>query len=194
MVALSLAAVVSATAIYLLQSQRNLAQSDQTTPSTLALSQYSVLTRAETSADALPASAGLIVQVQRSIQTGDGSLRQWITLDGNQICVVVSGGPLVAGNAPSACNSIDTLEADHEILFLGASSGYVSGGASADRRSSSVLAGIAPNDVGTVTVTYADGSTQTANVLDNGFHFETGGQNPQSISWTTPAGAMHEEG
>lgn len=52
------------------------------------------------------------------------------------------------------------------------------------------LAGIAPDGVATVTVYYAEGTSEAASVVDNGFYFKAAGRRVKQFKWTTTDGSV----
>jgi hypothetical protein len=172
----------------LLMSGKN-ANSNQMGASPHLAGQFAIFSRAPTQADALPRDSGVLAQVTRKVATADPYLGQWVTLSGTQACVVVEGTQPGAEGAPSACADLSLPENVGELLLLGAASGRAGSGAA--RGAPSILAGLAPDDVHNVTVSYSDGKAMSVAVLDNGFHVLTQGQEPVSLSWTTTSGVHH---
>jgi len=166
------------------------ASSSQTVASPGVVAQFSVFGRAAASGDTLPKDAGVIAQVIRAVPTHDPTLQQWLTLNGNEACVVIEGQGGAEG-APSACADMEQPHSADELLMLGASSGAAGSGAA--KGAPSVLAGIAPNGVSAVTVTYVNGDAVSLAVADNAFHTFTHGRAPDTLTWTTASGVRHSE-
>jgi len=166
------------------------ASSSQAVASSNVVSRFSVFARPVAPGDALPKHAGVVAPITRGVPTNDASLQQWLTLNGNEACVVIEGKDGAEG-APSACADMEQPGSADELLMLGASSGAAGSGAA--RGAPSVLAGIAPNGVSAVTVTYVDGDAVSLAVADNAFHTFTRGRAPAILTWTTAGGARHSQ-
>jgi hypothetical protein len=52
------------------------------------------------------------------------------------------------------------------------------------------LAGIAPDGVANITVSYANNTSETAPVVDNGFYFDAAGRRVKQFTWTTTDGSV----
>lgn len=160
-------------------------------PSSQVLSQFSVWNSASSAADTLPADAGpepATASLTRSIATGSSDLSQWATLNGTQGCVVIEGTAPGAQGAPSACANLETATAANELLTIAAGA---SNQPYARRLPETIVAGLAPNGVDSVTITLANGASHTVPVADNGFHLLTGGSDPVAYEWTSANGAKH---
>ncbi|MHB8576825.1 MAG: hypothetical protein ACYDCQ_16010 [Dehalococcoidia bacterium] len=135
-------------------------------PSPTALAEYSVFSARNSASVPLPAGSVIASETKEgastSIPTGS-SLKQWATVTGDRMCVVVDTD--VAGHAgtAAACNSASKLSADHELLATGF-------GGSGEPGSVKYIVGIAPNSVTDVTVVLTNGTSTQAPVINNGFH------------------------
>jgi hypothetical protein len=185
-VAVVLAVLISGA--LLLMSGKN-ANSNQIVASPGLAAQFAIFSRPATQADALPRDSGVLAQVTRRVSTADPFLGQWVTLSGTQACVVIEGTEPGAEGAPSACADLSQPHNVGELLLLGAASGRAGSGAA--RGAPSILAGLAPDDIHNITVSYSDGKAISVAVLDNGFHVLTQGQEPISLTWTNTAGVHH---
>jgi hypothetical protein len=181
--------VVIAGALLLLGGKN--AKSTQLIVSPRLTSQFGIFRRAATQADSLPRDSGVVAQVTRSVSTGDPYLQQWATLSGTQACVVVDGTEPGAEGAPSACADLSQAQNDGQLLALGAASGPA--GSGAGEGPPSILTGLAPDDVHTITVSYSDGKAVSVPVLENGFHVLTQGREPTNLTWTTVGGVHHAQ-
>lgn len=161
-----------------------------------ALEHYQVLRRAATPSDAATADLPPGAQVLRRQATGNSRLSQWISLGGGKVCVTVQGAATGATGQGTyrACNSESRLEASNQLV---ATSSYSSppGSPAPTPGVSSLVAGLAPDGVSAVTVTFDDGSTRTAPVVDNGFHLTISGapKSVKSFSWVDASGNAHTE-
>lgn len=157
---------------------------------------YSLFQRPTTSADTLPADSVLPRSGARQIYTGDNAIHQWATVNGDQLCVEVRGLPTNYRAGPTACNSLSTLARADQLLVLGVS---VADGPKRLPETPqpppppTALAGVVPDGISAVTVTYADGSQDAAGVSNNGFHVSTHGRMPSSFAWQTADGTTHRQ-
>lgn len=189
-------AVLGSTALFIVLSHGGgVRTAAASSPSPSALARYGVLRRPAASSDA--ASANLPpAEVSRRQATGDSGLDQRASLDGSNLCVVVSGSATGGKGTYRACNNGGSLEASHQILATGAYSRPPGNATPPTPGAVSLVAGLAPDGVGAVTVTFTDGSSGRALVVDNGFHLMTGGKLKvvKSLSWTDAAGNSYTEG
>ncbi len=164
---------------------------------------YGIFSRPTAPGDTPPTDLTEGSQQTRQIATGDASLRQWAVVSGDTLCVQVAapeGGETVE---PRACNSAETLAASQELLVLGIGGAAASPPSLSSQKESIVkadsapaprlLVGLAPDGVEEVSVSFADGTTETAPVKANGFHLSTGGRIPTALTWTTAAGDHSQE-
>jgi hypothetical protein len=161
------------------------------TPVSQVLSQFSVFDGASSAADALPADAGpepAAAPLTRSIATGSADLSQWATLNGNQGCVVIEGTAPGAQGTPASCTDLESATAANELLTIAAAS---STQPYARKLPETIVAGLAPNGVNSVSITLANGASHTVPVVDNGFHLLTGGSDPVAYEWASADGAKH---
>jgi hypothetical protein len=158
------------------------ARSAQSTPSPAVIANFSILGREELAGDALPTAAGVDATLQRKITTNSPTFEQWASLNGEEVCVIVSGSA-VGEAAPSACNSSSAIAEGRELLTVESGS---------ERGVSSVIAGLAPDGVKAVEVTFTDGTAATAPVAANGFHLLSKGKRLRHLTWSTPTATYHE--
>jgi hypothetical protein len=151
------------------------ANSDASFAYTQAVSHFSVFAEPASAADALPSGSAYAGGTSRRIAGSMQHFSAWGVLKGGQLCVTVDARSGPASGGPAACNSISRLTRPGQILVLGASAGT---GAAPQ-----VLAGLTPDGVSSVTVSYEDGSTAAVPVKDNGFAVVTGGRTPRSLRW-----------
>lgn len=185
LVAVFVALAVGAGVAYHESGGASTANSAQVMPSAAVIAHFSVLGGPQGADDALPATAGINAAIQRKLETSDPAIEQWASLNGEELCVAVAGPAVGSQGLPSACNTSSAVAEGRELLAVEA------GGA---RGTSNVIAGLAPDGVPSVTVTFTDGTTATAKVGTNGFHLHTNGKRLKMLTWTTPAGTYHEEG
>jgi len=134
-------------------------------------------------ADAPPASETTITGVVRKI--GPSTARVWGSVTSrDEVCVQVAGGA-------SACAPPEAF--GEAPLVVGGSSGpgVSSAPATLSPKGESELAGIARNGIATVSVKYADGTAETASVVNNGFSFAPAGRQARQFEWKTTAGVTH---
>lgn len=186
--AVLLALVAVGLAAYL--SEDNVAHSADIPPSPVALAQYEIFSRPATTADARPESEGRIEGgpaadgIARRMSVGDPSVALWATLSGSRVCVLKQ---LQGGGSESTCAPVSAL--DHDIT-----TGSLLVLAAGEENSTSPgpvvsLAGLAPNGLSSVTAHFADGSSQTIPVREDGFYVSlTKPETVLSFSWTDSAG------
>jgi len=165
---------------------------------------YAVLHRSSQQTDAVPPAAGGSPQISRQVQTGDLSLRQWVTVTQNTLCLIIDTRDNGGGATPSGCIPAGGLDGSPQLLLLGIG-GRPSAGLSAlahsttgrvvraDRPVPELEVGLAPDGVTKITASFVDGHALSTPVRDNGFHFATAGVMPTKLSWRTPDGVLHTE-
>jgi hypothetical protein len=160
---------------------------------------YAALQSVATSADQMPSAAGLSdVTEARLVSVSTDPSPAWLaTTSSGQLCVVVgaSGG--------SGCVAESALASGTQLLIVGESVGatpsepltqaQIQAENEAGPPPPQVIAGVAPNGVSTVSVTYSNGTSTTAPVKDNGFEISPGGRSPVAFSWTDAAGTQHSQ-
>lgn len=175
-------------AVILTESTSKTQAASPAAPSQAVAKQFGVFARPSSASDVLPADVGptpATATVVRSIATGTPSLSEWATLAGNRTCVVINGTAPGAVGAPAACAELEPPHEEGELLSIVAGeTGY---------KKPTILAGIAPDGVTSVTVTLADGTTHAVPVVENGFHLATGGSEPTVYEWTSGAGVKHKQ-
>jgi hypothetical protein len=171
------------------------------------LQSYGVLERAPLAQDNLPGDPGDgVITASRLVSGPSGAVPEWIaTTSSGQLCEITSDQPFGSSALPSACVSAAVLAADGELLVGGAAA-YPNGLPGATPQAGDgkaalegnsppeIVAGAAPDGISTVTVHFADGSTETATVHDNGFEVTTHGSIPSGFTWTTAGGKDHVQG
>ncbi len=184
------AMLLAGTGIYiLLQTQK--AHSQQIGASESLLTHFSVLsTSAESSADPL-SPAGVVASPTHKIVTDDPSLQQWMAARGDDACVLESDSDVSRdGTSPAyACASLTPGKVENELVVMGA--GALPHSAGTRPSGPLVLVGLAPNGVTSVLITYSDGTSDIARVLDNGFHALSDGRRPAAFTWMTVDGKTH---
>jgi hypothetical protein len=116
--------------------------------------------------------------------------REWATLDGEQLCVVVrSSNPsdgLPATNR--SCAGASELEARHQLLLQLSVVGSTSSTPPAPG-TANLITGLAPDGVASVTLLFADGTEQSVPVKENGFIDRLDSpKSLQHLTWLSPAG------
>jgi hypothetical protein len=165
---------------------------------------YSVFNRLAAANDTPPTDLNEGSYISREIQTGVPSLRQWVTAEGETLCVQINVQESGSDSEPRACDTTANLDSSHQLLVLGVGGGSPSpaslSGDSKEAVSSSsaptpptLLAGLAPDAVTQVSVTFADGKVQTIPTQDNGFHVYTDGKMPTNLTWTTAGNVQHSQ-
>ncbi len=137
-----------------------------------AAAEFSVFAEPAAAGDALPAD---------SAYTGGGTARRiagstrpfsaWGVLRGSQLCVTVDARSGPAAGGPAACSS--PAHQPGQLLVLAAGTGTGT--------TTQILAGLIPDGVFSVTVSYTNGSTAVPPVTGNGFALNTGGWIPRSL-------------
>lgn len=164
---------------------------------------YSILSRAALASDTPPTDLNEGAYTSREQQTGDPSLRQWITAEGETLCVQINAQEAGSDAEPRACNTVANLQSSQELLVLEVGGALPTppsldgeGGESVNKSAShlppSLLAGLAPDGVSEVSVTFADGHVQTIKTADNGFHLYTDNNTPTKLTWTA-SGVPHTQ-
>jgi hypothetical protein len=72
---------------------------------------YSVFGRAEVASDTPPTDLNAGAYASREVQTGDFSLRQWITAEGETLCVQINTQDAGNDAEPRACDTAANLQA-----------------------------------------------------------------------------------
>lgn len=166
----------------------------EATPTAL-LSRYSVFNQPAVAADALPTAATerLGFVSARRQPSGYTDVSHWATVRGDEVCVVVAtAAGFEAPYIDGACNDAEYLETHHELLteraYLGNSATPPAPGAA------NLIAGLAPDGVTDVSLSFADGSSAEVPVVDNGFVYRpSDGKVVAHVSWRTAAGATFEQ-
>jgi hypothetical protein len=155
--------------------------------------QFGILASAATPSDALPSEAGFAATTSRRIATGKSSLNEWIATKADQLCVLANGAAADEPDVSTASFACGPPEANYtqELLVLSKSAYQVPAGQQPG--GPDVLIGLAPNETQTVTITYADHTTETVAVMDNGWHAAAAGRKPAELSWTTSSGTHVED-
>lgn len=138
-----------------------------------AAAHFSVFAQPAAAGDALPAGSAYSGGTSRRIAGRARSFSAWAILRGSHLCVTVDAGSGPAAGGPTACNSVRQLTRPGQILILAAGTG--SGTAP------QILAGLIPDGVSSVMISYANGSTAAVPVHDNGFAVDTGRLVPRSL-------------
>lgn len=137
------------------------------------ISDFSVFARPAAARDALPAGSAYTGGISRRIAGSAQPFSAWGVLRGGQLCVTVDAASGPAAGGPAACNSVGRLTQPGQTLILGAGTGH--------GRAPQILAGLIPDGVVSVTVSYENGSRAAVPVRNNGFAMATGGQMPRSL-------------
>jgi hypothetical protein len=165
---------------------------------------YSIFSRAAVAGDTPPTDLNEGAYTSREQQTGgDTSLRQWITAEDETLCVQISTQEAGSDAEPRACNTLANLQSSQELLVLGVGGGPATppslngeGGESVTKAAShlppTLLAGLAPDGVSQVSVTFAGGRVQTVKTEDDGFHLYTDNSTPTNLAWTAD-GVQHNQ-
>ena len=121
---------------------------------------------------------------------------EWITLTGDDLCIVIDGASDATSGAPGACNNVERLEQTGQLLLTGGSGGPpVAAGTelTAEDSRPTYWAGLVPDGVSDVAAHYSDGTTQPVEILDNGFYLATPTKTVTSFSWVAADGTTHSE-
>lgn len=166
-----------------------------TSPSSAVLSHYAVFRRPSSSSDALPPGmqkgGPSPAALSRRQPTPYASTSQWATLEGELLCVVASHtfptSPGGVGNGASACITAEHLNNQLLVLVSKFSPPSTSQEAST---TVTLISGLAPDGVTSVTLSFNDGSQQTVPVQENGFTYDLGESTKvlTSVTWTNPSG------
>jgi hypothetical protein len=132
-------------------------------------SEFGVLASPQTTADSLPSEPTVSGTAVRHV--GRPSATEWMTISNARLCVQDRSGAFV-------CVPVGNYAGRPLVMEPGGASG-------ADR-----IIGIAPDGVTSVTVLLPDGSTKTADVVNNGFSMALSGS-AKAIQWTTSDGVNH---
>lgn len=184
------AMLLSGSGTYILL-QTGKAHSQQIGASESLLTHFSVLsTSAESSADQL-SPVGVVASPTHKIVTDDPSLQQWMAARGDDACVLESDSDVSGdGTSPAyTCASLTSGKVEDELVAMG--SGALPHSPGSRPSGPLVLVGLAPNGVTSVSITYTDGTSDIAPVVDNGFHALSDGRRPAAFAWTTVDGKTH---
>lgn len=159
---------------------------------------FAALSDASTSDTAVAEAAGLASSTPHSVATSDSAVKQWVAANGQELCVIAADAAVNGGiSTPSyACAPIaGKVETELLIMGSGGSSGESPFSKTASAPTSTLITGIAPNGVTSVTITYANGHSESVPVAENGFHaLSPAGVHPKSYTWTGPNGVEHSQG
>ena len=176
------------------------APSQPSTPSAPA-GHYGVLRSPASGSDALPplrpggpnrfAPAGAVI---RRLPTLDATDTRWVTLSGGEICLVHLNTAGAHPTEGSACNSLSSLEAKHELLVQTSETSDQSSTPPPPGRGN-VVSGLVPDGISSVVVRFTDGTQQTVPVESNSFVLNLG-NDPKYLSTVTAtadSGARYTE-
>jgi hypothetical protein len=169
-------------------------------PATTVVDHYSIFQRTASTSDSLPAGVDEEATVTARRQQADATdIMQWATATGETICVVDRYTPASSPNGVrpdtnQSCNQVANLEAEHQLLVQ---SSLVGGTSSTPPKPglANVISGLAPNGVTSVTITFSDGTSLQAPVVENGFSYQIVGE-PKAVSdvsWTTATGQHYSQ-
>lgn len=181
--AIAVGLLLIGSAVYLLASSGQ-ARSQGSAPSQVLLQHFGALSSPSNASDSA-ASEG-VNAFAHQLTTNDASLQQWIAGRGDSLCVMESDKAVEpdAVSPAFACDPIPADKIESDLLVLGAGGHRGSGG-------SALLVGLAPDGVSAISITYSDETTETAPVVDNGFHAASAGRQPVSYRWTSADGKTH---
>lgn len=178
----------------------SVAASQPSTPSALA-GHYGILRRPASGSDALPplrpggpnrfAPAAAVI---RKLPTLDATDTRWVTLSAGEICLVHRSTAGAHPTEGSACNSLSSLEANHELLVQTSETSDQSSTPPPPGRGN-VVSGLVPDGISSVVVRFTDGTQQTAPVENNSFVLNLG-NDPKYLSTVTAtadSGARYTE-
>jgi hypothetical protein len=138
---------------------------------------FGVLSRAATPGDSLPATSPYLGGAARLVGPASGAGQAstsapsaWLVVTHEQVCITIANGA-------AACNSLAELQKPDQMLSV--SSTAIRPGS---QPSPTVIAGLAPTGVDSVTIHFQDGSTVVAPVTNDGFVYTT------SLSQSVPSG------
>lgn len=135
--------------------------------------------------DSLPAQSAYKIGTARQIGASSGPVSAWAVVTGEQICVTVNASTGAAAGGPAACNTPSELAQPNQLLATDAAS---------SGSNDQVIAGLVPDGVTTVTISFQGGSSVPVAVSNNGFTYSTpSGRALRGFSWTASGMAYAEK-
>lgn len=121
--------------------------------------------------------------------------KEWLVETANALCAYLSssGSGAYAVTGPGGCATSSVLTANDGVVWFGSASGPPRSQApgAPGNTGPTIYGGMAPNNVASVTVTFSDGTSQTAPVFNNAFEMAASGKRPKAVSYTTTSGVTH---
>jgi hypothetical protein len=142
---------------------------------------FSVLSHAATPRDSLPATSPYVGGAARLVGPASGAGQAstsapsaWLVVTHEQVCITLASGA-------AACNSLAELQKPNQLLSVSSTATRPG-----SQPSPTVIAGIAPTGVDSVTIHFQDGSAAVAPVTNDGFVYTTSRSQsvPTGYTWS----------
>lgn len=180
----ALAAILGAAAlVYLLALGSGTAHSALPAAEEATIAKIAVFQRAAGPADSPPSDETTVSGLVRRIGEPIAGHEVWGSVTpSDEVCVQLAEGA-------SACTQPEEF-GNKPLIVGGGSVGSSAPTLDAPPPGPDELAGIAPNSVTSVTVTYANNTSETASVVDNGFYLAAAGRRVKQFKWTATDGSV----
>jgi hypothetical protein len=181
------AIIIAAALTYAIDSRpADSAQQAPTPAEESAISHVAAFQQNATEEDNVPGETTLSGRVRR-VGSHSARRRVWGSITATQDCVQVGE------EGAAACAAPERLEQEPLIVGSTRTNSVPDLGAGQQRPPAEEWAGLVENDVETIEVTYADGTTEMIPVVDNGFYIDPDGREVKSFSWKTSDGSVHTD-